>query len=61
MERLTGHLRHLLQRLADQPSADTAALSEALDPLVAELLDIRVEGRPPATYFEGPNREWLFN
>lgn len=61
IERLTGHLRQVLDNLSLRPPTDIIALSEALDPLMAEMVAIRVTARPPATYFEAPDRESLFN
>ena len=61
LESLTAELARLLLAVERDPPRDSGALSEAVDPLLTLLTAIRVEGRPPAAYFEGPDREHLFN
>ena len=41
--------------------ADSAALSEALNPLMDAVLHARTMATAPATYYEPPDREHLFN
>ena len=61
LEGLTAELARLLLALESDPPRDAGALSVAVDPLLALLTAIRVEGRPPAAYLEAPDRERLFN
>ena len=58
---LSKELLLLLHRLQTSPPEDTAALSKALDPLMDRILICRTYGQAPATFYEPPEREHLFN
>ena len=59
--RILEALQALAEEMRARTHADSAALSEALNPLMDAVLHARTMATAPATYYEPPDREHLFN
>ena len=59
--RILEALNNLASEMQNTVYTDSVALSEALDPLMDGIVRARTMATAPATYYEPPDREHLFN